>query len=567
MVYTPYEYYQNLKPAEGYYYDEQRADAVLAWFERYCSLTSAKWLGEPFRFIPWQEMVLRPLYGFVDADGLRQFSTVFIFVPKKNGKTELSSGMGLFHLIADNELAPEVYVIASNVDQAKLCWQGSVTMVEQNSMLQRAKLESITNPLRIKSPMNRGIFRVLSSIARGKQGLRPSTIICDEMHEWRGREIYDALTHPNATMTREQPLTIIITTAGDNENLCNEIYSYGLAIQNGEKEDNTFLPAIWSTDLVGEQWDDINLAKRLCPGWDYTIKPKVIEKAIAKARTSELEEAKYKMWTLNAFQKKNARKWLSMPEWDKCVIDSYDDEELQRMHHLFYSGEFDVYAGLDFAPLRDLSTVSFMVRDPETQIVYLKHHSWITQLEADRQTHAMAIPFNKWGEQNYITILPDKVIEPSQIAEYVAMTLQIYTSVKSLAYDAYRIKAAVEKLEREGKFTNITVVDIPNTYRSLNEASTTLADLVLMHKIRFMDDPVLRHAANNVTCRADHTGLIKPDKSSTVDKIDPIVGGIYALDCMIREESKFKPKLIPFKPTETVRSAQQDIMEKVNRYV
>ena len=71
--------------------------------------------------------------------------------------------------------------------------------------------------------------------------LRPSTIICDEMHEWRGREIYDALTNRKATITRSQPLTFIITTAGDNENLCNEIFAKALAIQNGEAEDFRFL--------------------------------------------------------------------------------------------------------------------------------------------------------------------------------------------------------------------------------------------------------------------------------------------------------------------------------------
>ena len=517
-------------------------------------------MGKPFQFMPWQEMVLRPLYGFVDDQGLRQYSTVFIFVPKKNGKTELSSGIGLFQLIGDNEQSPEVYVVASNVEQAKLCWTGSDTMVQQSPSLRKAKLESVTNPLRIRSPLNRGIFRVLSSTARGKQGLRPSTIICDEMHEWRGREIYDALTHPNATMTRQQPLTFIITTAGMNENLCNEIYSYALSVQTGESNDPTFLPAIWATDLAdGEDWQDLEVVKQVNPGWGFTIKEAVMNKAILKAQTSELEEANFKMWSLDHFQKKDSKKWLSMPDWDKTVIDT--QQEIDRMDHLFYSGEFPVYAGLDFAPKRDLSSIALVVRDPETQKVYAKHHSWCTQLEADRQTKALAIPFNKWGDDGWLTILPDKVIEPDQIGEYLVMTLLVYENVVSMAYDAYRISGTIEKLQAQN-LLKCLAVDIPNTARSLNEASSYLSDIIFTHNFRHLKDPLYRYCADNITCKADHAGLIKPDKSSVVHKIDPVVATIYALDCMIREEAKGEKHIIPIR-AEKSQTYMNDIEKKL----
>lgn len=564
MIYTPYSFYNNLKPAPGYYYDEARADSVLAWFEKYLTFTSAEWLGQPFRFIPWQEMILRPLYGFVDDDGLRQYNTVFIFVPKKNGKTELSSGIGLFHLIGDDEPAPEVYVIASNVEQAKLCWTGSDTMIEQSDILRRAQLSSVTNPLRIKSPLNKGIYRVLSSIARGKQGLRPSAVICDEMHEWRGRDIYDALTHPNATMTRRQPLVFIITTAGQEENLCNELYSYALSVQTGEVIDHTFLPAVWSTDMVDEQWDDIELAKKLNPGWGYTIKPDVIKKAINKARTSELEEANYKMWSLDHFMKKNSRKWLSMPDWDKNIINTTQEKE--RYNHLFYSGEFDIYGGVDFAPKRDLTSITLVVRDPESNFVYTKHHSWATKIECDRQTKACAVPFNKWVEAGYLTAIPERIIEPESIGEYLMYISQIY-NLKAVAYDAYRIGQVITNLTEKTHRLRVPCMDIPNTARSLNEACQYLSSLVIMHKLKYITDPLLRYCADNVTCVVDKSGLIKPDKSSVVHKIDPIVALIYALDCLIREEGKEPKKIIPMRPMSDKETKYKSIQDQVATYV
>ena len=132
----------------------------------------------------------------------------------------------------------------------------------------------------------------------------------------------------------------------------------------------------------------------------------------------------------------------------------------------------------------------------------------------------------------------------------------MYPNVISMAYDPYRIVTAIEKLVENGLIT-IPVVDIPNTTRSLNEASQTLSDLILTHKLRHINDPLLRYCADNVTCKVDHTGLIKPDKSSVVHKIDPMVAGIYAIDCMIREESKGDMKIIP------IRSVPKPLMHDI----
>ena len=557
MVHTPYEYFENLSPAPGYWFDEERADTVLDWYEKNLVFTSADWMGQPFRFLDWQKMVLRPLYGFVDDDGLRQFKTVFIFVPKKNGKTELTSGMGLYHLIGDGELSPEVYAVATNMDQAKICWEGSKYMASENRVMKRAKITSRANPLRIVSPMNRGIFRVLSAAYRGKQGYRPSAIICDEMHEWRDRDVYDALTNRKATITRNQPLTIIATTAGQHENLCNEIFAKALAIQNGEESNTSFLPAVWAVDQE-EDWEKLDVARQANPAWNIIIKENVVRDDLEEAKTNELKESIYKMWTLNIFLKKDSRRWISMKDWDANSLSTSNPEHAERLNHmrdLFNDPKIPKYAGLDFAPLRDLSSVTVVCRDPVNQEVFMKQFSWCTQIEADRKTKAEAIPFNSWGNDGWLSILPDKIIDPSQIGEYLLMILLLY-DIEILAYDKYRIGATIDKYVSLGKIT-IPVIDIPNTCQSLNEASTTLSDLVYKNKLYHEDDPLLRYAADNCECIVNSSGLIKPDKSSVQVKIDPIVGGIYAIDCMIREEAIRAKKVSAFRtPSDTQPKSQ-----------
>ena len=569
MIYNPTDYLNNLRPAPGYFYDQQRAENVCNWFERYLTCTSAEWFGEPFKLIWWQRKILSILYGFVHEEtGFRQYTRVFVFVPKKNGKTELSSGIGVFQLIADGEKAPEVYSIATDYEQAKLSWDGTKNMIENNEMLRKhSGLYHRHNPIRIESPKNSGKFRPLSSSAKGKQGLRPSTVICDEMHEWRNRVIYDGLTHPNATMSRRQPIIFIITTAGEQEDhICNEVHAYAVSIQQGEVTDHRFLPAVWGIDDK-EDWTDPKVHAAVNPSWGITIQPQVVKEACEKAQKTEAEEVNFKRWTCNLFVRKLSRKWIPMDDWDICAIDRTDENQ-EVMNKMFQTHE--VYAGLDFAPKNDLTSLALVCKDRERDLIYIQHHTWVTQVEADRKTHAEGIPFDKWIENGWLEATPVKVFDPTMLRMFLRTLLPEYPMIKVLGYDANRIGAMMQKFDEEDEEAQfITCVDIPNTCRSLNEATTTLYNYTLNQKIQHFDDPLLRYCALNAHVHANKEGLVKPDKSLVQYKIDPIMAIVMAIDCMIREENEEEEVEnipIPIPNVSTPTQLTHEIGRKVSPY-
>ena len=79
IIITPDEYLSTIQPAEGFYYDKKRGEAVCNWIEKYCVLTSADYYGMPFKLTDWQKNILKIFYGFVKKD-------VF-FWKEKNNKT------------------------------------------------------------------------------------------------------------------------------------------------------------------------------------------------------------------------------------------------------------------------------------------------------------------------------------------------------------------------------------------------------------------------------------------------------------------------------------------------
>ena len=67
------------------HYDAAKADRAVAFIEM-LRHTKGKWAGKRFWLLPWQEQIVRDLFGIVKPDGKRQFRTAYIEIGKKNGK-------------------------------------------------------------------------------------------------------------------------------------------------------------------------------------------------------------------------------------------------------------------------------------------------------------------------------------------------------------------------------------------------------------------------------------------------------------------------------------------------
>jgi phage terminase large subunit-like protein len=101
-------------------YDVRRADFAVNFISM-LKHTTGEWYGKPFQLMPWQEQIIRDIFGIVGEDGYRQFRTAYVEVGKKNGKSELAA--------ANRPLPPvrrlakrgaEVYSCAADINQASI---------------------------------------------------------------------------------------------------------------------------------------------------------------------------------------------------------------------------------------------------------------------------------------------------------------------------------------------------------------------------------------------------------------------------------------------------------------
>lgn len=98
------------------------------------------WAGKPFQLLPWEEQLIREFYGVQvrDDDGtwVRYRRYLYNEIPKKNGKSELAAGLGLYHLLADGEQLPNVGIFAVDKENADIIYKCAKYMVEHTALSQ-----------------------------------------------------------------------------------------------------------------------------------------------------------------------------------------------------------------------------------------------------------------------------------------------------------------------------------------------------------------------------------------------------------------------------------------------
>ena len=141
------------------HYDKGKADRAVTFIEN-LKHTKGKWDGKPFWLLPWQEQIIRDIFGIVKEDGHRQFRTAYIEIGKKNGKSELAAAVALYLLYADNEPSAEVYGAAADRQQASIVFDVAHRMIQKTpALMKRSKIMAATKRIELSIIVTLGSTR------------------------------------------------------------------------------------------------------------------------------------------------------------------------------------------------------------------------------------------------------------------------------------------------------------------------------------------------------------------------------------------------------------------------
>lgn len=515
---------KNYKPSQFMlptsHYDKKKADRAVTFIENLCH-TKGKWAGTPFWLLPWQEQLIRDIFGIVKSDGNRQFRTAFVEICKKVGKSELAAAVALYLLYADNEPSAEVYGAAADRQQASIVFDVAKQMVEMSpTLMKRSKLMGATK--RIVNYSNAGYYQVLSAEVGGKHGFSVSGLVFDEIHTQPNRQLYDVLTKGSSD-ARQNPFHFIITTAGnDRHSIAYELHTKAVDILEGRRVDPTFYPVVYGLK-DDEDWEDEANWYKVNPSLGYTVDIERLRDAYREAKKNPADEVTFK--------------WLRCNMWVSSTVAWIPDAIYMRGNEPIDMDALagrDCYAGLDLSSTGDITALVliFPPRNEDEKYVLLPYF-WVPEETIPRRVKANSVPYDIWEKQGYIMSTEGNVIHYDFIEKFI-MDLSEKYHILEIAVDRWNATHVIQNLEDNG----LTMVPFGQGFASMSAPTKEFYRLLMEGKIIHGGHPVMRWMAGNVVVDTDPAGNIKVTKAKSKEKIDGIVAAIMALDRAVRHEGE-----------------------------
>ena len=502
------------------HYDKAKADRAVKFIENLCH-TKGKWAGKRFWLLPWQEQLIRDIFGIVKPDGYRQFRTAFVEICTTVGKSELAAAVALYLLYADNEPSAEVYGAAADRQQASIVFDVAKQMVEMSpALLKRSKLMTATK--RIVNYGNSGYYQVLSAEVGGKHGFSVSGLVFDEIHTQPNRQLYDVLTKGSSD-ARQNPLHFIITTAGtDRHSIAYELHTKAVDILEGRRVDPTFYPVVYGLK-DDEDWEDEANWYKVNPSLGYTVDIERLRDAYREAKQNPADEVTFKWLRLNM--------WVSSTvAWIPDAIFMKGNEEID----LPALEGRDCYGGLDLSSTGDITALVLMFppRDEDEKYILLPFF-WVPEETIPQRVKAASVPYDIWEKQGYLLSTEGNVIHYDFIEKFINDLAEKYHIVE-IAVDRWNATQMIQNLEGDG----FTMVPFGQGFASMSGPTKDFYRLLMEGQIIHGGHPVLRWMAGNVVVDTDPAGNIKVTKAKSKEKIDGIVAAIMALDRCIRNQTE-----------------------------
>jgi phage terminase large subunit-like protein len=502
---------------EGCTFDEAAGQRVCDFLETYCYLSEGRWSGRPMVLIDWQRDTTMRLYGWKRTNGTRRFRWCYVEVGKKNGKSPWTSGLACYHLVADDEGGPKIYLNACDRQQARIVFEHASNMVRQSPDLAEA-VEVIDSADRLVCRENFGAIIANSNVVDSKDGKNASLVINDELHRWVGRKLWNVFKYAGAS--REQPLNLSITTAGEAESgVWHEQRVYSEQVNDGTIPDWTHLGIVHRA-LPDDDIDDPNTWGKANPSLGSTIDPDEFRADLEKAKRVPSDLAEFKRLRLNIVVA-SATKYLPPDAWARC---GEAPRPISRR---------PCWVGIDLSSVNDL-TAMVALFGSETEGFDL--HSWFW-LPADNIVgleHQHGQPYRVWSEHGFITLTPGAAVDYEFIIRQV-VDLAEQVDLRKGHLDPHNATGVYTRLKEAH---GLPVEMFRQGIVSVNDPTKQLLRMVLARKLRHGNHPVLNWNAANAVAHSDANANVRLHKEKSTGKIDGLAALVNAIAAATVDDSE-----------------------------
>ena len=496
-----------------YRYDRGRAHKACAFIEL-MPHTKGKWAADRQHIVlePWQAFMTCALFGWMRKhDNTRRYRRFFLLVPRKNGKSAWAAAVGNYMLAADGEYGAEVYSGATSEKQA---WE----------VFRPAKLMASKRPdmcAHYGVTVNASNMHILSSGSRfepiiGKpgDGASPSCAIVDEYHEHQTDHMFD--TMETGMGARDQPVMLVITTAGDNiAGPCYQLQHDAQQMMEGSRSDDETFALIYGIDGDDDPFDPASLEKAN-PNIGVSVGREYLLTRQRDAMSSPRKAGVFKTKHLNVWvQARDA--YFNVVQFQKCAdpglsIDQFEDQEC--------------VIGIDLAEKKDLTAVEILFRHKGGYARFGKYYLPEDTVELPENEH-----FRRWRDDGQLIQTDGAVTDEREIYNDILEMCDRFR-VREVAFDPHHSRQMSVLLMEQG----VQCIDFGNRPLLMNEPMRAMDALIADGKLYHDGGQAFEWMLSNVVQRSRNSDLHSPAKQRPENKIDGPVACMMALGRWLVDE-------------------------------
>lgn len=473
--------------------------------------------GHAFQLAPWQERIVRAIYGPRHADGRRIVQTVFLLVPRGNRKTSLAAALALLHTIGpEREAAGQVLFAAADREQAGIGFREAANIIREDKRLVAATriYDAFNSAKQIVMLDGKTTLRAISSDGGAAHGLTPAFTLIDEIHVWKGRDLWEALKSGAAKI--DDSLTVIATTAGrGSETVAAEQFAYARDVASGKIVNPAYLPILFQAN-PDDDWQDEKIWHKANPGLAHGFPSlKGLRTLANEAEHRPADKSAFLQFNLNVWQANSRDPLFEMATYDRRAFD-IDFADLE---------DLSCYLGVDMSISGDLTAVVAAWRHDDDQITI---HPWVFVPGEDLKGRSErdGVPYQRWADEGLITICPGPIIDHGTVEDQIRELCATY-QVQEIAFDPHLARATMQRLFDDG----LPTVEFRQTPLNMGVAAGDLERTVNGELIRHSGHAALRqHFDSVVASRNDTSGLIRMHKGKRTDRIDAAIAAAMAVN-------------------------------------
>lgn len=515
----------DLEESAAYYFDADEANRVCAFIECLPHV-KGKWARDKQTIVlePWQCFIVACLFGWLrQSDGLRRFRETYLKIPRKNGKSVLAAAVGLVLLLLDGEHGAEVYSGATSEKQAWEVFRPARMMLQRLEELQELTGAEVWAKALV---VEENGSRFEPVIGKPGDGSSPHGGIVDEYHEHDGPDMVD--TFQTGMGAREQPLLLIITTAGYNlAGPCYEKELQAERVLQGVAENPELFAVMYGIDK-GDDWASADVLRKANPNFGVSVSGEFLEAQQRQAVQNAANQTRFRTKHLNEWVSAGVA-WINAVDWRAAADTMLTREEAREV------ADFAVVAA-DLASKLDLAAAQTLFRRDVggKPHYYLFGRYWLPEEQVEEPGPNQSA-YRQWMIDGWLTVTPGAVVDYDTIAQTIAADAKA-AGAAEFVFDPFNATHLSQMVAGEGG-DGLTLVEFQqkpwNFAVPMDEFEAALRDGRVHHD----GNPITAWCMANVVAKVSKKDMVAPTKQSRASKIDGAVAAVMAFSRAVTPET------------------------------